>query len=219
MPSPPTSLAQQRAGALVFVVVGLGLATLGTRGLLRSRMPVVETTCAALLSGDVQAARLRVSDCQVSLDQASVSFEAGAIVEVWAPVRTPSAAPDDPAPMVLSTQNPVAIALMEGAAAALTDGPDAHRLWLELHADDLRMRGDLHGEVQGWLDRTSEDREHMGIHAHRLAPEALLLRGGAHPGRTRAGLSLVLGLLLLPLGIFGLRRRPVSIVRGHAPDR
>jgi hypothetical protein len=194
---------------LLLLVPAVAITGLGAEGLyhaLRGR-DVVSLECQSLTNAKPSAHRLRVTGCEI--DYAGVGFRGGeTIEELFLPARPVGRAV--PAPIVIVTRNPAALALAQTVLGAGRHVPADRSLPL-LHKAVTVAGADraIDGLVRaGLLERLRARRIISGLTATPVAANALLVDLEASPDFLRPLMALAGGLLVFALAFVLLRPAP-----------
>ncbi len=202
--APPPAGRPPLLGPLLWLLIG-GLCVIrGAVALRRAQAPVADLPCAeALARPSLAGPRARLRGCRLHLDGATVELDRGRVVAAWVPLRADGPLPGRPA-LLLRDQDPARMALLTEALDAEAQGAAAHEAWVRAKMAELRPAADLDGRVLDGVERSAEDRHHLGLHEAGLAEAPTVFAPGP-AGRAWLGWALG-GVLMMGLGGLGLGR-------------
>jgi hypothetical protein len=184
----------------------LGFAGEGIYYAVRGRQPIA-VSCDGLLRERPRSPRLLVAGCEINHAGAGYREAGGQVEELFLPAR-PEGGQALPAPIVIATRNPAAIALARGVfgggrTAATEESIEAMRQIVAL----LRVPSAIDGLARtGVIERLRTQRILSGL-APPIAENALVVDLNGRPDVLRPVLALVAGALLGLIAVWPWRKR------------
>jgi hypothetical protein len=191
---------------LVPAAVLLLLAGEGIHHAVRARQQIA-VACAQFGGQPLPSPRVLVAGCEIDYAGAGYRESGGQVEELFLPAR-PAGGPTVPAPLVVATRDPGAIALARsvlgaGRAASSQQSFDAMRAIVA----QLHLSTAIEGLVRtGFIERLRTERILSGLSAP-TAEDAVIVDLHGAPDFVRPGLALLFGVLLALVALRPLRRR------------
>jgi hypothetical protein len=175
----------------------------------RGRQPVA-LTCEQFVAGRLPSPRVAVAGCEVNYAGAGYRESGGQVEELFLPAR-PAGGRGVPAPIVIATRDPGAIALARSVLGAgrVTTSEQSLEIMRRV-ADQLRLSTSIDGLVRtGIIERLRSQRILSGL-APPIAENAVIVDLHGTPNFVRPGIALGLGALLAGLAFWPLQREPAA---------
>ncbi len=192
---------------LILLVPAAALLLLAGEGIYHAARGRQQVTIACdQFSREPPSPRVLVSGCEINYAGAGYRESGGQVEELFLPAR-PAGGPSAPAPIVVATRDPAAIALARtvlggGRAATSEQSLETMRRVVA----QLQMSNVIDGLVRtGFIERLRSQRILSGL-APPIADNAVIIDLHGTPDFVRPGLALVSGALLALIALWPLRR-------------